>query len=624
MVETHLKNNYIDWIPVKENEKMLILTEQMDHPEGKWDYIVAADAFARAASYKTGKDPYGQFFEDIKPHLNTGGHLILAVDNRYGLWYFAGSREHLTGRYFEGLEGYPSVEGIRTFSKEAVLKMAKEHGFAFSKTYYPYPDHRCMTTLYTDGHLPAAGELRIPQKDFEEERLHLFDEGKVFDGLIREGWFPQFSNSYLFDLTLEPQDTEEELLFVKYSVERKESYRIRTEILKKADGTKIVRKVPYGEKAAAHVRALKTWEARLKEQYEPEDVLVNRCTLTEKGAEFEFLKGETLEALLDQDLERNDYAAFLNRIREYAEKLERLLKPEPFTACEKFREIFGETVFETPQSAAKLNNIDLIFSNILLAGGKWNVIDYEWTFDFQIPIKFIIYRSVKLYCEQRKEKSLQRNEICRMLSISEKEELLFDEMEHRLQLYLLGGTKTREALEKEYGGKSIDVKEILRRAHQPEMKVYEDRGQGFCEKDSYELEAEEDFYGRRRFTLHLSPEVVALRLDPCEQPCMVTVNRILGECSGSYELTLTHNGKAYEKAILYSTTDPQIILNNIVPGTGEIHLDLTVEYLKEETVYGWMKLLERAEKYDRIEKSKPYRWLKKIKKFSFHRSDRNG
>ena len=40
---------------------------------------------------------------------------------------------------------------------------------------------------------------------------------------------------------------------------------------------------------------------------------------------------------------------------------------------------------------------------------------------------------------------------------------------------------------------------------------------------------------------------------------------------------------------------------------------LTVEYLKEETSYVWMKLLEKAEKCDRIEASKPYRFMKKIK-----------
>ena len=37
----------------------------------------------------------------IEEHLNPGGHIVLAVDNRYGLTYFAGSKERLTGKYFE-------------------------------------------------------------------------------------------------------------------------------------------------------------------------------------------------------------------------------------------------------------------------------------------------------------------------------------------------------------------------------------------------------------------------------------------------------------------------------------------------------------------------------------------
>ena len=88
---------------------------------------------------------------------------------------------------------------------------------------------------------------------------------------------------------------------------------------------------------------------------------------------------------------------------------------------------------------------------------------------------------------------------------------------------------------------------------------------------------------------------------------------LVEECGGSYELALGHNGKAYEKSILYTTTDPQILISGIVPGTGQIHVDMAVEYLKEETSYVWMKLLEKAEKCDRIESSKPYRLLKKIK-----------
>lgn len=613
MVETHLKTNYIDWIPVKKGESLLVLSETMENLQGMWDYIVVSDAFARVPAKYFGKNGYGQFFDELKSHLKKGGHIILAVDNRYGLQYFAGCRERLTGKYFEGLEGYGNSEGVCTFSKDALLSLIRKNGFSGVTTYYPYPNFRYMTAMYTDGHLPSVGELSGQLCNFEEERMVLFQEAKVFDELIKEGKFQEFSNSYLFDLTVEAQEQEEELLFLKYSVERKEIYRIRTEIVRKADGTKAVRKVPYGKQSVSHVENIKHWEKILREQYAPEEVLVNRCTLTERGAEFEFLKGETLENRLNEYLQRDDFAGFMGELKAYVKKLEKLLKPEPFAAGEKFREIFGEIAFQTPQVAAAINNIDLIFPNIILIDGKWNVIDYEWTFDFQIPMKFIIHRAIALYCEQKQEKSFHCSEICRMLGISEGEQQIFLEMEHRLQCYLLGNTKTMAALQQESAGKVIELKELLHRAHRPEMKIYEDSGNGFSEAASYLIEGEEDFYGRRRITLTIPQGVTAVRLDPCEEPCMVMVNRILGECNGTYELTVSHNGKGYEKSILYTTKDPQIVIGGIVPGTAQLHIDLTVEYIKEETAYVWMKLLNKAEKCDRIESGRPYRLMKKIK-----------
>lgn len=588
MVETHLKNNYIDWLPLKKGEALLCVSENMENLEGMWDYIVISDVFAKVPAMFDGKTPYKKFFEKIKKHLKKDGHVILAIDNKFGLTYFAGSKERLTGKYFEGLEGYGHSEGIRTFSKEAVISMAKEAGFAAAKPYYPYPNFRYMTALYTDEHLPSPGELNTNLCNLEEERAILFNEAAVFDELIKEGKFQEFSNSYLFDLTLEEQEKDEELLFLKYSVERDEKYRIRTEIVRKSDGTKLVRKVPYGESAAEHVEQIKHWETVLGKQYEEFGVKVNRCTLTENKAEFEFLKGQTLEDKLDEYLENDDFAGFVQELKNYALMVEQL----------------------TSDNAA---NIDLIFPNIILVNGQWNVIDYEWTFAADIPVKFIIHRAIVLYCGRKKQNSLQSAEICRLVGITEEEQKRFLEWEHELQLHLLGDTKTMAGLQHEYAGKIIDMKELLYRAHQSEMKIYQDFGQGFSEENSYILEAEEDFYGRRRFTLQVPQGVTALRLDPCEEPCQVTINRLLGECGGSYELSLGHNGKAYEKSILYTTTDPQILISGIVPGTGQIHVDMTVEYLKEETSFVWMKLLEKAEKCDRIEDSKPYRLMKKIK-----------
>lgn len=607
-------DNFINWLPVGEQERLLRLTEPPQQTEGIWDWIVVSDVFARVPAYFDGADPYGQFFSCMKEHLTPGGHLVLAVDNRYGLTYFAGAKERLSGTYFEGLEGYPDAEGIRTFSKETILRMAAENGFCAAKTYYPYPDYRHTAVLYSDEKLPQAGELNRNLCNIGEERLVLFDEARAFESLIADGKFAEFANSFLFDLALEPAQGAEEIIYVKYSVERAEQYRIRTEIVKKADGMLVVRKIPCSAAAAGHVRAIKEREALLKEQCEPSDVQVNHCTLTDRGAEFEFLFGVTLEEKLDALLADKNFAALTEEIRLYAKRLEEMLSLQQFVQTEQFTEIFGQITFDTPQTAAKVNNIDWIFSNIMItADGKWNVIDYEWTFAFPVPFKFIIYRAVSLYCQGSGRECLRNPGIFRMLGITQGEEMLFAEMEHRLQLFILGDTQTFAQYYGEQAGKTIYLRELLHKAHRPEMKIYFDLGAGFSEENCRIVEAAEDFYGRRRFDIPLCAGVTAVRIDPCEEMCQLAIHRIAGECGGAYEPEYTHNGRAFENYVLYTTDDPQLVIGGIVPGSSVLHIDLTVEYVKEETAYALMKLLEKAEKCARIESSAPYRLLKKIK-----------
>ena len=55
-----------------------------------------------------------------------------------------------------------------------------------------------MTTLYSDRYLPKVGELSNNLRNFDRDRMLLFDEKKVFDMLIREGLFGQYSNCLLY------------------------------------------------------------------------------------------------------------------------------------------------------------------------------------------------------------------------------------------------------------------------------------------------------------------------------------------------------------------------------------------------------------------------------------------
>lgn len=96
---------------------------------------------------------------------------MLVSDNRFGLKYWAGAMEPHTGRYFDSLEG----NGV-SFSRKELEQILRESGCGTAAFYYPYPERWFPTAVYSDEWLPKAGELDQNLRNFEGERLLLFDE----------------------------------------------------------------------------------------------------------------------------------------------------------------------------------------------------------------------------------------------------------------------------------------------------------------------------------------------------------------------------------------------------------------------------------------------------------------
>ena len=110
---------------------------------------------------------------------------MIAIENKLGLKYWAGCREDHVGTFFRP-EDYPQGGAARTFSRSGLEKILKECGETEYHFYYPYPDYKFMTTLYSDRYPPKVGELSNNLRNFDRDRMLLFDEKKVFDMLIRE------------------------------------------------------------------------------------------------------------------------------------------------------------------------------------------------------------------------------------------------------------------------------------------------------------------------------------------------------------------------------------------------------------------------------------------------------
>ncbi len=163
----------------------------------KYDWITLIGVFEYSEKYIGTSEPYKEMLLRTKRHLKPNGKIVIAIENRLGLKYWAGCTEDHVGKYFEGIEGYANTEGIKTFSKKELENIIRKAGNWKIDFYYPYPDYKLPMTIYSDKHLPVNGELNNTRYNFDRERLQLFDETRVYDGIINNGLLQEFFNSFL-------------------------------------------------------------------------------------------------------------------------------------------------------------------------------------------------------------------------------------------------------------------------------------------------------------------------------------------------------------------------------------------------------------------------------------------
>ena len=163
----------------------------------KYDYITLIGVFEYGEAYIQSETPYVDFLKIISRHLKPDGKIVLAIENRLGLKYWAGCTEDQFGTLFEGLEGYPTTSGGKTFSRKEMSAILKEAGDLKASWYYPFPDYKLPMTIYSDRRLPLKGELNRLETNYDRLRLQLFQESAVYDSHLANDMYPDFANSFL-------------------------------------------------------------------------------------------------------------------------------------------------------------------------------------------------------------------------------------------------------------------------------------------------------------------------------------------------------------------------------------------------------------------------------------------
>jgi SAM-dependent methyltransferase len=162
-----------------------------------FDYVTLIGVLEYADSYINATKPYEEMLRRVKKFLKPNGQLIIAIENKFGLKYFAGAMEDHTGNLFDGIENYKNVSSVRTFSKNEIEELLKVAGYQNSEFYYPIPDYKLPNAVYAENYLPKAGDLRNMSTAYDRARFKLFDEDIVYDQLCKDQKFEYFSNSFL-------------------------------------------------------------------------------------------------------------------------------------------------------------------------------------------------------------------------------------------------------------------------------------------------------------------------------------------------------------------------------------------------------------------------------------------
>ena len=521
-----------------------------------YDYVCLIGVFEYAQSYMGTKTPYEDFMNIMLKHVKDNGCLVIAIENKFGLKYWAGCKEDHVGTYFSGLEGYPDGGSARTFTRKGLEKIMQNCGVGEYSFYYPYPDYKFPTVIYSDRRMPTVGELTNNMRNFDRDRMVLFHEKYVFDGIIEDRLFDLFSNSYMVVIGKEP-----EITYAKYSNDRAREYMLRTEMAE-IGGQREIRKIPMTEAAAEHVKKMEEYYRLLEKRYQGSGLSVNPCTWKEEGyAVFPFEKGRTLEALLDECLEQDDMEGFYELFDRYLKLIS-----------------FGEE--------EAVCDYDLIFANILVDGDKWTVIDYEWTMEKQIPAKEIAFRAVYCYVlEEEKRNKLNLDYIIERLGITPAQADEYREKELKFQKSVTGKRKSMGEIRATIGTYSVDPK-VLMEQHLQEIldkriQIYTDCGNGFSEAESYYLP---DIYTEENLIeaeIPFDGNVKALRIDPADRCCMVKVRELLvnGVAVPLNKKQVITNGTILGKdGYVFATNDPNMtILMDGIPRTGENTLSVKLE-----------------------------------------------
>lgn len=168
---------------------------------GTFDAVTLIGVLEYARIYGGGKGAELRLLQKVRSLLKEGGALILAIENKLGLAYFAGKPEDHTGIAWGSICGVYHEHGVRTYSRKELTALLHEAGFAYLEQFAPIPDYKMPAAvmlqkgLDSTDRFDAAAFFGILSKYRDKMEFNL---GEAWRSAAEAGLAAELANSLCF------------------------------------------------------------------------------------------------------------------------------------------------------------------------------------------------------------------------------------------------------------------------------------------------------------------------------------------------------------------------------------------------------------------------------------------
>ena len=215
----------------------------------KFDFVILIGVLEYANTFMTHSDngPFAMLTK-AKEFLTDKGELVLAIENKIGLKYWAGAPEDHIGKEYYNIQNLYADNDAKTFGYFELISLLEQAGFNISEFMFPFPDYKFAEIIITEAGFRKREfnplELLLEKFEYFQKTGYTsrFNSNLAAYSLFNNGQLSYFANSFLITATTSQGSRlkkESPILAYVYSNLRKKQYCKQTTFLSNSDGKTI-------------------------------------------------------------------------------------------------------------------------------------------------------------------------------------------------------------------------------------------------------------------------------------------------------------------------------------------------------------------------------------------------